>query len=372
MALHDLTPQLRTRMGRMERLVGVFLLLTLLLMVAGFGYYLRHTAKNRGWFLTKVPYYTYIADATGLKVGAPVTMMGFTIGEVTLVDQMPMDLWYLTNKYNVFIGFKVVEPYDGYILTDSKVRVGAGDFFGRSFEVTRGLRGLVTVQKTPGKSPHLLSDAFRYDTSITNREYIPLEKSKNGFWLAAEEAAPLQQRLTEIATSVNDALPGVFAMTNQVSAALTNLTLITAQLSATMPKMDAAVGDLRSILMEVRPALSTPGGIGNLVIPTNLNTELTLTLSNLNPANGPIGITLSNLNIRMADVGVALSNVNQQLSANTNLVANANQVTHNVAVLTDSINTLFRRHWIFRSAYKTNTSELRALTNAPGKSSRSR
>src|SRR5262245_13717056 len=123
MALQDLTPQLRTRLRRVERLVGLFLLITFVVMLAGFVYFLWHTAQTRGWFVTKIPYYTYIADATGLKVGTPVTMMGFNIGEITKIDQMPMDIWYLTNRYNVFIGFKVREPYDGYIWTDSKVKV---------------------------------------------------------------------------------------------------------------------------------------------------------------------------------------------------------------------------------------------------------
>ena len=52
MALQDLTPQLRTRMSRVERLVGLFVVFAGLLMVAGFvlmgyqlsGYFLRRVA----------------------------------------------------------------------------------------------------------------------------------------------------------------------------------------------------------------------------------------------------------------------------------------------------------------------------------------
>lgn len=353
MALHDLTPQLRTRLGRVERLVGVFLLLTVALMLASFVYYLKHTADERGWFVTKIPYYTYVADATGLKIGTPVTMMGFNIGEITKVDQMEMDPWFIENQYNVFIGFDVREKYAGYIWTDSLVKIGAGDFLGgRSLEITRGARGQVTVQRENNGPLLLLSDDYPYKS--TNLVYRPLEDAKSGYWLTADESAPLQQRLTDIANSVNDALPGVFAMTNQVAVALANLTNITAQLSGTMPTIDGAVGDLRGLIGEVRPMLQTPGSVGNLLLPTNLNTELTLTLSNLNPGTGPLALTLSNLNARMADVGVALSNVNLQLSANTNLLADANQLTRDVGSLAVTLETVFKRHWLFRSAFKTN------------------
>lgn len=366
MALHDLTPQLRTRLGRVERLVGVFMLFTFALMIGAFVYFLKQTAKDRGWGVARFRYYTYVADATGLKVGTPVTMAGFNIGTVTKVDQMAMGEWYLTNRFNVFIGFEVREKNDGYIWSDSRVKIGAGDFLGgRSVEVTRGSTGLVTVKRIEGQPPLMLSDAFRYEPSITNRVYKPLESFKNGFWLVAEESAPLQQRLTDIANSVNNSLPGVFGLTNQIAVALADLTNITAQLTGTLPKIDGAVGDLRGILADVAPTLKTPGGIGTLLLPTNLNTQLTLTLSNLNPGSGPIGVTLSNLNARMSDVGVALSNVNLQLSANTNLLADANQLTRDVGSLATTLETLFKRHWLFRSAFKTNQTESKKSSERP-------
>jgi len=358
MALNDLTPQLRTRLGRVERLVGIFLLTTGILMLGVFAYFLRHTAVERGWFLTKVPYYTYVGDATGLQVGTPVTMMGFNIGEVTLVDQMPMDAWYLTNNYNVFIGFKVRDPYEGYILTDSVVRVGAGDLLGaRSLEVTRGRAGLPTVKMAKDQPLLMLSDAFRYEPSLTNRTYVSLERAKNGFWLSAEEAFPIQQRLTDIANSVNAALPGIFGLTNQVVSSLRNLDLLMLSLRDTLPKVEGLMADVRGTLKSVDPLLRTPGGIGDLLVPTNLNTQLTTTLSNLNPGTGPIGLTLSNLNLRMADVGMTLSNVNQQLQSNTNLLRDTSLVSSNVASLASTLETLFKRHWLFRSAYKTNAPE---------------
>src|SRR5271157_4130928 len=80
MALQDLTPQLRTRLSRMERAVGWFVMLALAALVFGFAYYVYHTAERKGWFLTKAPYYTYAASGSGLKVGERVTLMGYDAG----------------------------------------------------------------------------------------------------------------------------------------------------------------------------------------------------------------------------------------------------------------------------------------------------
>ncbi|MBN8249529.1 MAG: MCE family protein [Verrucomicrobia bacterium] len=357
MALQDLTPQLRTRLGRVERLVGLFLILTVALMLSGLAYFVHHTAKERGWFVEKFPYYTYVKEVTGIKVGTPVTMMGFTVGEVTLVDQAPPDPYFVNEELFVYIGFKVRSPYEGYIWTDSRVKVGGGDFLGsRTLEITRGSVGEVTVKHVPDGEPLMLSDAMVYDPKLTNRNYLPLAEAGKGkgFWLKASESQALQQRLSEIAGTVNQALPQVFGLTNQIAATLSNLTSVTAQLKDSMPKLQAAVDSMNGLVADVRPALQKPGGIGELLLPTNLNQQLALTLSNLDPGSGPIALTLSNLNGRMADVGVALSNVNLQLGQNTNLLADANQLTRNVGSLADTIQTLLTRHWLFRSAFKTN------------------
>ena len=71
MALNDLTPQLRTRLGRLERVVGWFVSVATLLLLFGLGYYVYDVAQRKGWFLQKVYYYTYARSATGLKIGEP-------------------------------------------------------------------------------------------------------------------------------------------------------------------------------------------------------------------------------------------------------------------------------------------------------------
>src|SRR5215510_6984850 len=98
MALQDLTPQLRTRLSRMERAVGIFVGLAALLLLSGFCYFLYHTATRKGWFLTKVKYFTYVDRADGLKIGDPVKLMGFEAGQNTKI--LPEDP---TSPYNVYI-----------------------------------------------------------------------------------------------------------------------------------------------------------------------------------------------------------------------------------------------------------------------------
>ena len=80
MALQDLTPQLRTRLNRMERAVGWFVFLATALLLFGFGYYIYHTAERKGWFMIKAPFHTYVQSSAGLNVGDPVYMMGFPVG----------------------------------------------------------------------------------------------------------------------------------------------------------------------------------------------------------------------------------------------------------------------------------------------------
>src|SRR5512137_3038682 len=114
MALQDLTPQLRTRLGRLERLVGVFVTAATLLMVFGFAYYLYQTAQRKGWFLTKASYFTYLRSGAGLKVGDPVRLMGFDAGEITRI--VPEDPG---KPYDVYVEFLIRAPNYGYVWSDT-------------------------------------------------------------------------------------------------------------------------------------------------------------------------------------------------------------------------------------------------------------
>jgi ABC-type transporter Mla subunit MlaD len=142
MGLQDLTPQLRTRLNRVERLVGLFVTTATLLMVAGLAYYIYHRAQSKGWFLTKIEYTTGIQNAAGLKVGDPVKMMGWTVGDITRIELNEPE-----NPLNITVFFRVNDPYYGYLWTDSKARVTADFLQSPYLELIKGVDGIPTVQK---------------------------------------------------------------------------------------------------------------------------------------------------------------------------------------------------------------------------------
>src|SRR5450756_1475386 len=146
MALQDLTPQLRTRLNKMERAVGWFVFLATALLLFGFGYYIYHTAERKGWFKIKAPFFTYVQSSSGLNVGDDVVMMGFAVGKITSVEpQKPFE------KNNVKVLFEITEPYFRYLWTGgSYVKVNAADFLGkRQLEVTRATNGYALVVTQP-------------------------------------------------------------------------------------------------------------------------------------------------------------------------------------------------------------------------------
>src|SRR5262249_49626640 len=139
MALQDLTPQLRTRLSRMERAVGWFVMLAIALLLFGFVYYVYTTAERKGWFKTKAPFFTFTLNANGLKVGDPVRLMGFDVGEITEINAMPAD----QTNFNVYIEFRLKEPFFDYMWSEgSRAKVAAADLLGRRvLEVTKGSGG---------------------------------------------------------------------------------------------------------------------------------------------------------------------------------------------------------------------------------------
>src|SRR5580698_6099285 len=146
MAIQDLTPQLRTRLRRVEKIVGFFVLFAVLGLVAGFAYYLYQTALRKGWLIEKCPYFTFVDSGEGLKVGDPVMLMGFEVGNITVITAQPPGA-----EHRVYVGLEVRQPYYGYIWSDSKVKIAAAGLLGgRTLEITPGVAGMPTVHEVGG------------------------------------------------------------------------------------------------------------------------------------------------------------------------------------------------------------------------------
>lgn len=146
MALQDLTPQLRTRLNRMERRVGWFVFLAAALLLTGLGFYIHHLKESRGWFLPKAKFHTFVKSTAGLKEGDPVWMMGKDVGEVTLVHVLPPG-----DPQNVRLEFEIRDPYFRYIQQRGSVVVinSSGFLDQRQLEVTRGTNGYALCVSQP-------------------------------------------------------------------------------------------------------------------------------------------------------------------------------------------------------------------------------
>jgi ABC-type transporter Mla subunit MlaD len=442
MPLQDLTPQLRTRLSRLESAVGWFVILAALLLVAGFVYYVWHTAQRRGWFQEKVLFSTFVNTATGIKAGDPVKLMGFPIGEVQRVAPNPPDFQY----GNITIFFTVrrdANNYCGYLWSDSKVRVAAGDFLGnRTLELVKGRTGIPLFrvaepaadprskitgvlderefQRIAGLISQILTDdrgrTAPLEREITNlihqvdartteyarwlntdlaaatealvmlelyqanpaRFYQPYSKSKSVF-IKPNESAALTERLERVVDQAEKALPNILGLTNQITQVLNNAIKVTASLdnmiadarpavtnaSTLVARLDQSVRDLRPVLTNlavISEYLKQPqGGLGEWLIPTNINRELEAVLKNANTtlsaANKALANTDTNVaslvehvNLTLENLAAMTSNLNRQVEANTNILGEISSLVRD----TDSFVQGLRRHWLLRSAFKTN------------------
>ena len=333
MALQDLTPQLRTRLRRVEKIVGLFVAVATLVLLAGFAYYLYHTAARKGWFIPKCPYYTFVASGEGLKVGDPVMLMGFAVGEITTITAEPPGSYY-----KVYVGFEIKSPYYGYVWSDSKVRIAAAGFLGgRALEVTTGVDGAPTVYE----------DSGRIEILVDGRK-IPLAKAGNGAFISPEEQLAITERAQKLLTQVEQALPSILSLTNQLNAILTNTAQLTFNLNQTVADARPLVSNMTVITANLR---DPHGSLGEWLIPTNLQAQLTV-------AMGAANSTITNANSQLTELSASLgqtlfhlasitSNLNAQVQSNDQILTQISDLI----VQTDDLIQGLKRHWLLKGAF---------------------
>ncbi|MCU0787014.1 MAG: MlaD family protein [Verrucomicrobia bacterium] len=367
MALQDLTPQLRTRLNRVEKAVGWFVLLAVLLLCFGFGYYAYNTAKRKGWFIQKIPYQTSLSNATGLRAGDPVMLMGFTVGEITRIEANgPWD------PYGVTVYFRVKAPYFGYVWSDSTVKVAAADFLGnRVLEITKGAYGVPTVLETTNKVV----------TGILKRDRVSAElaallargmsvpetcgalnqlaaQDPSAFYTNPEQAAPywldpaespaITERLDKLVTQVESALPNFLAFTNQLGRVLSNSASVTANLDQLSSNMIPASADLAHITAQLRD----PGSLGEWAMGTNFPVQIGSALTGAerlvsNTDSNLLSLTLQ-IGESLENVAALTSNLNWQVQLNTNMLGSISDAVVHADELVQGL----KRHWLLRSAFK--------------------
>lgn len=413
MALQDLTPQLRTRLSRLERIVGIFVAIATLLMIAGLAYYIYQRAQSKGWGKRKLPYYTFVQNAAGLKLGQKVKLMGFDIGEVTVIEAQEPGAYY-----DVFVAFEVIEPYDGYLWEDSRAKVAASDFLGNRFiELSKGTNGPATyifhpirdytlqdaASLTPTNSLRFAAEVFDggrtnllvkvgspftretlrtitdaasvtsislYDTGVTSRRATGIwdheearyrdpnenASTRKGYFLVPDEAPALNERLETVAAQVErmvavveGSLPNILELTNKISRVLDE----TANAAASADDLLADAKPIVANLTQITENLSEPNGsLGQWIIPPDINRQLTQALANAN-------VLLTNSDAQITAVAEELDRAIENLA---DITANLNQqVQRNTNIVSDVSKLIvdtddmvqgLKRHWLLRSAFK--------------------
>lgn len=354
MAVQDLTPQLRTRLSRVERAVGLFVIVATLLLLAGFAFYLYSTAQRKGWTKRKFTYHAYVESAAGIRVGDTVTMMGFDVGRVTTVEAMPP----FFGLGNVFVKFEIVEPYQGYIWNDSRVKV-----------VDRGLLGQRGLELIEGglSGRKDLKPTYREEGPEGNKkvtgvwddqkgQYASLEDAKHGYWLNIDETPALTARAEKLVAQAEAALPGILDLTNRVNSVLTNIANMTAEANAMLVNAQPIVTNAAVIVANLK---DPNGSLGKWIIPPDLNQQLTNTMSTANAtlaradqlmASTDTNVTklATGLDATIINLANITSNLNTQVQANSNLVSNINSAIEEADTMMQGL----KRHWLLRSAFK--------------------
>ncbi len=361
MPAQDLTPQLRTRLSRVERVVGVFVMIATLLLLAGFAYYVYTAGARKGWWVRKYPYYTFTDSGTGLRVGDVVKLLGFEVGKITGVTALsPQDILY-SDYGNVYIQFVVNDPFQGYIWTDSKVKVTASDFLGNrvlelmtggsSFKTNAEAKVFATYKVENGELIGVYSDK--------KGDYEPLSVNQNkGYWLPRIESPAVTERLEQMANMAQTALPAILDMTNRLNLVLSNVIGVTTEAQAVL----AGTRPILSNATVITANLSDPkGSLGDWIIPTNMvaqigtlmtNASITLTSVNRTVSNTDSNVTMLALSLDQTLVSLAslTSNLNDQVESNTNLVKSLSDLIVNANDMVQGL----KRHWLLRSAFKGN------------------
>ena len=374
MALQDLTPQLRTRLNRMERAVGWFVLVAAVLLLAGFGYFLKNTAKRKGWFTPKFLYQTSLNNAAGLKEGDPVKLMGFPAGKITRIEPNEPDAYY-----GVTITFEVLKPHYGYIWDDSTVKVSSDLLGNRVLEISKGASGVPTIDEDTNKialamvqwepmrklrektvaeirqaNPNMDEWTFNYTLKEKLKDVAKNDRPRyytnltQVYWIYPAEAPAVNERIEKLVSQVEQALPSILDLTNKIAAVLGNSAALASNLNVVAMNAQPAASNFAALAAQLRG----PGALGEWALGTNGQKNLDATLAN---ANQTLANTDTNLNQLFENLALSLdnlagitSNLNAQVQSNTNMLGSISQAVMD----TDDLVQGLKRHWLLRSAFK--------------------
>lgn len=355
MPVQDLTPQLRTRLSRVERVVGLFVSIASLLLIAGFGYYVYHTGERKGWWTFKAKYHTFLDSAAGLNVGTEVRLLGFPVGQITKITAM--DPSFLFSDYGaVYIEFVVRDPYQGYVWNDSKVKKSSALLGSTFLEIIPGGSSLKTDTNATVHATYSKTNNIHQIYDEKSEKFVAYDPNSKGYWLPANDAPDVQARLEAVAGQIEAALPGILSLTNKINLVLSNVASMTAQAQLVLADARPTLSNVTTITANLR---DPKGSLGEWILPTNLHTQLlgtlatanvTLTNANQTIAHTDANVTMlaTNLDSTLINVANITSNLNQQVQSNSNLVKSISDTI----IHSDEFIQGLKHHWLLRSAFK--------------------
>jgi ABC-type transporter Mla subunit MlaD len=197
------------------------------------------------------------------------------------------------------------------------------------------------------------------------------------YWLEPVEAPALTDQLGTVIRETE------LALTNQLTAILTNLTLLSSNANAALVESRPLLGNLTAISGSLR---DPDGSLGRWALPPDLYGQLLLASTNANSLLATAGVALTNTSSVLTNAGLVLtaantnladfvarlqppleqltsvaSNLNSQVGANTNFITSL----HKLLVDTDDMVQGLKRHWLLRGAFKTKPPPKPKSTNAP-------
>jgi hypothetical protein len=210
------------------------------------------------------------------------------------------------------------------------------------------------------------------------RFYQEYHLAKDVF-IEPDESPALTERMERVVSQAEKALPNILNLTNQITLVLSNaarladhLDDVVADARPVVTNAGVLIANLDQSVRELKPTLTNvaaittqlrapKGSLGDWLIPTNLNQELLATLSNANATLKTANTTLAstdtnltglveNLHRTLDNLAGITSNLNVQVQANTNILSDISILVRDTDILVQGL----RRHWLLRSAFKTN------------------
>lgn len=265
-------------------LVGAAILIFLIFLMSG---------SSGGLFTKKLKLRVYFENASGLKKGAPVTLEGVTIGNVTQIRVVPE-----RNPMPVEVTMKVSDKAKAFLHTDSAASIASAGVLGDSYVD-------ITSKNATGPPPSENAELVSHNVS-------GLQQVMNTSQDALEEASKVMKKAGVLIDSLNSAQgsagkfihdPELYNHLNQVSANLESVTKSINAGNGTLGKLakddelynklNATVDQLHQIVGNLNGGKGTAGKLlTDDSLYNNLNAAVTNTnklLDGINKGEGAIG-----------------------------------------------------------------------------------